>query len=124
MLKKNFPGVNTDSLMNLDALANYYGLPRDEIQALPGMDFSNKPDLSSIPYGSSLKDTRNLYGKNKTQIIKARNTDGDVFYTLTHTGLGNEAVSRVNFEYIDLIPLDNNQFYINFRIHIPLFGLF
>ncbi|HHN8365481.1 TPA: neuraminidase-like domain-containing protein [Morganella morganii] len=116
LLKKNFPGVNTDSLMNLDALANYYGLPRDEIQALPGMDFSNKPDLSSIPYGSSLKDTRNLYGKNKTQKIKAKGAGSDIVYTLTHTGLKNEAASSVNFEYIDLIPLDNNQFYINFSI--------
>ncbi|HIH4319861.1 TPA: Tc toxin subunit A, partial [Morganella morganii] len=107
LLKKNFPGVNTDNLMNPDALANYYELPRDEVQALLEI---------TIPYGSSLKETHNLYGKNKTQIIKARNTDGDVFYTLTHTRLKNEAVSRVNFEYIDLIPLDNNQFYINFRI--------
>ncbi|HHN8406257.1 TPA: neuraminidase-like domain-containing protein [Morganella morganii] len=107
LLKKNFPGVNTDSLMNLDALANYYGLPRDEIQALPEI---------TIPYGSSLKDTHNLYGEKKTQIIKARDTDGDVFYTLTHTRLKNEATNWVNFEYIDLIPLDNNQFYINFSI--------
>ncbi|HCR3992669.1 TPA: insecticidal toxin protein [Morganella morganii] len=116
LLKKNFPGVNTDSLMNPDALANYYELPRDEIQALPGMDFSNTPDLSGIPYGSSLKNTRNLYGKNKTQIIKAGDTDGDVFYTLTHTGLKNESSTWVNFEYIDLIPLGNNQFCINFSI--------
>ncbi|HBL6967270.1 TPA: insecticidal toxin protein, partial [Morganella morganii] len=108
LLEKNFPGVNTDSLMNLDALANYYELPRDEIQALPGI---------TIPYGSSLKDTHNLYGENKTQIIKAKGTDGDVFYTLTHTGLKNESSSWVNFEYIDLIPLDNNQFYINFSIN-------
>ncbi|HDU8611103.1 TPA: insecticidal toxin protein [Morganella morganii] len=107
LLEKNFPGVNTDSLMNLDALANYYELPRDEIQALPGI---------TIPYGSSLKDTHNLYGENKTQIIKAKGTDGDVFYTLTHTGLKNESSIWLNFEYIDLIPLDNNQFYINFSI--------
>ena len=107
LLKKNFPGVNTDSLMNPDALANYYELPRDEIQALPWI---------SIPHGSSLKETHNLYGENKTQIIKAKDTDGDVFYTLTHTGLKNESASSVNFEYIDLIPLGNNQFYINFSI--------
>ncbi|MGJ7226851.1 neuraminidase-like domain-containing protein [Morganella morganii] len=116
LLKKNFPGVNTDSLMNPDALANYYELPRDEIQALPGMDFSNTPDLSGIPYGSSLKNTRNLYGKNKIQKIKARDTSGDILYTLTHTRLQNESSTWVNFEYIDLIPLDNNQFCINFSI--------
>ncbi|WP_341980656.1 neuraminidase-like domain-containing protein [Morganella morganii] len=109
LLKKNFPGVNTDSLMNLDALANYYGLPRDEIQALLEI---------IIPRGSSLKDTRNLYGKNKTQIIKARDTDSDIFYTLTHTRLKNEATNWVNFEYIDLIPLNNNQFLINFSINV------
>ena len=107
LLKKNFPGVNTDSLMNPDALANYYELPRDEIQALLEI---------TIPYGSSLKETHNLYGENKTQIIKAKDTDGDVFYTLTHTGLKNESANSVNFEYIDLIPLGNNQFYINFSI--------
>ncbi|EGT3608826.1 insecticidal toxin protein [Morganella morganii] len=107
LLKKNFPGVNTDSLMNLDALANYYELPRDEVQALLEI---------TIPYGSSLKNIHNLYGQNKTQIIKAGDTDGDVFYTLTHTRLKNEYAIRVNFEYIDLIPLGNNQFYINFSI--------
>ncbi|HCU1239390.1 TPA: insecticidal toxin protein [Morganella morganii] len=107
LLKKNFPGVNTDSLMNPDALANYYELPRDEVQALLEI---------TIPYGSSLKNTHNLYGKNKTQIIKAGDTDGDVFYTLTHTRLKNESSTWVNFEYIDLIPLDNNQFCINFSI--------
>ncbi|EBR0130700.1 insecticidal toxin protein, partial [Salmonella enterica subsp. enterica serovar Ajiobo] len=70
LVKKNFPGVNTGELMNLNALANYYELPRDEIQALPGMDFSgDKPDLSGIPDGASLKDTPDLYGKNKTQKI-------------------------------------------------------
>ncbi|MGJ7394076.1 neuraminidase-like domain-containing protein [Morganella morganii] len=107
LLKKNFPGVNTDSLMNLDALANYYGLPRDEVQALLEI---------TIPYGSSLKNTHNLYGQKKTQIIKAGDTDGNVFYTLTHTRLKNESSTWVNFEYIDLIPLGNNQFCINFSI--------
>ncbi|MBT0400352.1 neuraminidase-like domain-containing protein [Morganella morganii] len=107
LLKKNFPGVNTDSLMKPDALANYYELPRDEVQALPWI---------SIPYGSSLKNTHNLYGQNKTQIIKAGDTDGDVFYTLTHTRLKNEYEHWLRFEYIDLIPLGNNQFCINFSI--------
>lgn len=107
LLKKNFPGIDTNRLMNLDALANYYELPRDEIQALPWI---------SIPYGSSLKNTHNLYGQNKTQIIKAGDTDGDVFYTLTHTRLKNEYEHWLRFEYIDLIPLGNNQFCINFSI--------
>lgn len=107
LLKKNFPGVNTDSLMNLDALANYYELPRDEVQALLEI---------TIPYGSSLKNIHNLYGQNKTQIIKAGDTDGDVFYTLTHTRLKNESSTWVNFDYIDLIPLGNNQFCINFSM--------
>ncbi|MER2861379.1 Tc toxin subunit A-related protein [Morganella morganii] len=107
LLKKNFPGIDTNRLMNLHALANYYELPRDEIQALPWI---------SIPYGSSLKNTHNLYGQNKTQIIKAGDTDGDVFYTLTHTRLKNEYEHWLRFEYIDLIPLGNNQFCINFSI--------
>ncbi|WP_413495376.1 neuraminidase-like domain-containing protein [Morganella psychrotolerans] len=116
LLKKNFPGVDTDSLMNLDALANYYGLPRDEIQALTGIDFSDYIDLSNFPSGSSLKETRNLYGKNKTQKIKAKDAGSNILYTLTHTKLHNEASSYVTFEYIDLIPLNNNQFCINFSI--------
>ncbi len=107
LLKKNFLGINTDSLMDLDALANYYELPRDEVQALLEI---------TIPHGSSLKETHNLYGEKKTQIIKAGGTGGDVFYTLTHTRLKNEYDSIVNFEYIDLIPLNNNQFCINFSI--------
>ncbi|HDU8705787.1 TPA: insecticidal toxin protein [Morganella morganii subsp. morganii] len=118
LVKKNFPGVNTKELMNLDALANYYELPRDEIQALPGMDFSgDKPDLSGIPDGSSLKDTPDLYGKNKTQRIKAKDADRDVLYTLTQTRLENENTERVEFDYIDLIPLDNSDFCINFSIN-------
>lgn len=117
LVKKNFPGVNTGELMNLDALANYYELPRDEIQALPGMDFDDKPDLSGIPYGSSLKDTPDLYGKNKTRKIKAKDAGGDILYTLTLTKLENEYGIWVKFDYIDLIPLDNNQFCINFSIN-------
>ncbi|WP_141650273.1 Tc toxin subunit A [Morganella morganii] len=117
LVKKNFPGVNTKELMNLDALANYYELPRDEIQALPGMDFSgDKPDLSGIPYGSSLKDTPDLYGKNKTQKIKAKDAGGDILYTLTQTKLENESPDRIKFEYIDLIPLGNDHYYINFSV--------
>ncbi|HCR3443230.1 TPA: insecticidal toxin protein [Morganella morganii] len=115
LVKKNFPGVNTKELMNLDALANYYELPRDEIQALPGMDFSGTVDLSGIPYGSSLRYTPDLYGKNKTQKIKAKYTGGDILYTLTHTRLENESPDRIKFEYIDLVPLNNNQFCINFN---------
>lgn len=115
LVKKNFPGVNTKELMNLDALANYYELPRDEIQALLGMDFNgDKPDLSGIPDGSSLKDTPDLYGKNKTRKIKAKDAGGDVLYTLTRTSLKSESPDRIKFEYIDLIPLTNNQFCINF----------
>ncbi|GIZ28577.1 hypothetical protein TUM12151_15190 [Morganella morganii] len=117
LVKKNFPGVNTEELMNLDALANYYELPRDEIQALPEMDFSGNFDLSDIPYGSSLKDTPDLYGKNKTQKIKAKDAGWDILYTITQTSLKNEYTIWVQFEYIDLIPLGNNQFCINFSIN-------
>ncbi|MEG0278758.1 MAG: neuraminidase-like domain-containing protein [Morganella sp. (in: enterobacteria)] len=117
LLKKNFPGVNTEELMNLNALANYYELPRDEIQALPGLNFGDKPDLSGIPSGSSLRDTPDLYRYNGTQKIKTTNSDGDIIYTLTRTKWINDNSNDVQFSYIDLIPLGNNQFCINFSIY-------
>ncbi|STZ13042.1 Tc toxin subunit A [Morganella morganii] len=48
LLKKNFPGIDTDRLMNLDALANYYGLPRDEIQEMLEKYGAKTPDDSHI----------------------------------------------------------------------------
>ena len=87
LLKKNFPGVNTDSLMNLDALANYYELQRDEIQALPEANLSMpKTALPEWPESGSGK-------------WIAKVTDGK---TQTH--------------YIDLVPQSGNQFLVNFSV--------
>ncbi|WP_337152315.1 neuraminidase-like domain-containing protein [Morganella morganii] len=115
LLKKNFPGINTDSLMDLNALANYYGLPRDEIQALPGSDLiGNKTLLSDIPFGSDLKNTPDIFKENNTRLIKTRNTDNEItVYRLTRINL-KDGVDDTHFDYLDLIPQDNNQFCVNF----------
>ena len=87
LLKKNFPGVNTDSLMNPDALANYYELPRDEIQALPEAALSMpKTALPEWPESGSGK-------------WIAKVTDG-----------------KTQAHYIDLIPQSKNQFLVNFNM--------
>lgn len=116
LLKKNFPAVNTDSLMDLNALANYYGLPRDEIQALPGSEFiGNKTILADIPFGSDLKNTPDIFKDHNTRLIKTKNTDNEItVYRLTRTNL-KDSISDTHFDYIDLIPQDNNQFCVNFR---------
>ncbi|HDF2327421.1 TPA: insecticidal toxin protein [Morganella morganii] len=118
LLKKNFPAVNTDSLMDLNALANYYGLPRDEIQALPGSEFiGNKTILADIPFGSDLKNTPNIFKDHNTRLIKIRNTDNEItVYRLTRENFQNYNISAgTTFDYIDLIPQNNNQFCVNFR---------
>lgn len=119
LLEKNFPGVNTDSLMDLDALANYYGLPRDEIQALDGIESTcNSPDLSDISWGNSLKEKPDLYGTDKTQKIKTIDADGQInVYTLTHQDFHTKKPSYVAFDYVDLIPSDNGQTIVNFRLN-------
>lgn len=87
LLKKNFPGVNTDSLMSPDALANYYELPRDEIQALPEAALSMpKTALPEWPESGSGK-------------WIAKITDG-----------------KTQANYIDLVPQSENQFLVNFSV--------
>lgn len=115
LLKKNFPAVNIDSLMDLNALANYYGLPRDEIQALPGSEFiGNKSILADIPFGSDLKNTPDIFKENNTRFIKTKNTNNEInVYLLTRKNLSDYSYST-HFNYIDLIPQDNNQFCVNF----------
>ncbi|HHN8404977.1 TPA: neuraminidase-like domain-containing protein, partial [Morganella morganii] len=115
LLEKNFPGVNTDSLMNLDALANYYELPRDEIQALPdSVLIGNNQILSDIPFGSDLKDTPNIFKTNKIRRIKTKETNDKInIYTFTQTNF-NDRGAALKFDYIDLIPQGNNQFCVNF----------
>ncbi|MBT0333543.1 insecticidal toxin protein [Morganella morganii subsp. morganii] len=87
LLENNFPGVNPESLMNLDALANYYELPRDEIQALPEAALSMpKTALPEWPESGSGK-------------WIAKVTDG-----------------KTQAHYIDLIPQSKNQFLVNFNM--------
>ncbi|HHZ8352994.1 TPA: neuraminidase-like domain-containing protein [Morganella morganii] len=117
LLKKNFPAVNTDSLMDLNALANYYGLPRDEIEALPGSELiGNSKILSDIPFGSDLKNTPDIFKENNTRLIKTRNIYNEItVYRLTRINLKDDNADT-HFNYIDLIPQDNNQFCVNFRV--------
>lgn len=88
LLENNFPDVNPESLMNLDALANYYELSRDEIQALPEAALSMpKTALPEWPESGSGKWIAKLQGDNPNQ-----------------------------FHYIDLVPLSGNQFLVNFNM--------
>ncbi|EOZ4593644.1 neuraminidase-like domain-containing protein [Morganella morganii] len=88
LLENNFPGVNPESLMNLDALANYYELSRDEIQALPEAALSMpKTALPEWPESGSGKWIAKLQGDNPKQ-----------------------------FHYIDLVPQSGNQFLVNFSV--------
>ncbi|AVK37661.1 neuraminidase-like domain-containing protein [Morganella morganii] len=87
LLENNFPGVNPESLMNLDALANYYELSRDEIQALPEAALSMpKTALPEWPESGSGK-------------WIAKVTDG-----------------KTQAHYIDLVPQSKNQFLVNFNM--------
>ncbi|HDS6401894.1 TPA: insecticidal toxin protein, partial [Morganella morganii subsp. morganii] len=103
LLKKNFPGVNTDSLMGLDALANYYELPRDEIQALVTGEIADKSQ------------TPDIYKSNKL-VIPVINSDGKmVLSELTKTPDG-----KTQLHYIDLIPQGKNQFLVNFSVQTTI----
>lgn len=101
LLEKNFPGVNTDSLMDLDALANYYGLPRDEIQALITSEITDKSQ------------TPDVYKSNKL-VIPVIRTDGKIELSeLTKTPDG-----KTQAYYIDLIPQGGDRFLVNFSVQI------
>ncbi|WP_413482742.1 neuraminidase-like domain-containing protein [Morganella psychrotolerans] len=97
LLKKNFPGVNTDSLMDLDALANYYELPRDEIQEMLEKRGAETP---------------NAYRDNKlvSHIIE---TDGKITLSAITKGKG---YSTEGYHYIDVIPQGGKQFLLNFSV--------
>ncbi len=97
LLKKNFPGINTDSLMDLNALAGYYGLPRDEIQALVTGEIADKSQ------------TPDIYKSNKL-VIPVIHSDGKIVLSeLTKTPDG-----KTQAYYIDLIPQGGNRFLVNF----------
>ncbi|MBT0394983.1 insecticidal toxin protein [Morganella morganii subsp. morganii] len=97
LLKKNFPGVNTDSLMNLDALANYYELPRDEIQEMLEKYGAKTPDDSHI----------------NTLPLHFVETDGKI----TVIGITKKIYNHSKeFFYIDLVPQGDKQFLVNFSV--------
>lgn len=103
LLKKNFPGIDTDRLMNLDALANYYELPRDEIQALVTGEIADKSQ------------TPDIYKSNKL-VIPVINSDGKmVLSELSKTPDG-----KTQLHYIDLIPQGKNQFLVNFSVQTTI----
>ena len=99
LLEKNFPRVNTESLMNLDALANYYELPRDEIQALVTSEIADKSQ------------TPNVY-KSNNLVIPVINPGGKIVLSkLTKT-----PDSKTQLHYLDLIPQGGNRFLVNFSV--------
>ncbi|WP_407291726.1 Tc toxin subunit A-related protein [Morganella morganii] len=99
LLKKNFPGIDTDRLMNLDALANYYELPRDEIQALITSEIADKSQ------------TPNVY-KSNNLVIPVINPGGKIVLSkLTKT-----PDSKTQLHYLDLIPQGRNRFLVNFSV--------
>ncbi|WP_421533431.1 neuraminidase-like domain-containing protein [Morganella morganii] len=103
LLKKNFPGVNTDSLMNLDALANYYGLPRDEIQEMLEKHGVETPDAY----------------KNNKLVTPVINIDGKIRLS----EISKEDNKPTYADYLDVIPLGGKQFLVNFSVNetVPQF---
>ncbi|WP_341258796.1 neuraminidase-like domain-containing protein [Morganella morganii] len=95
--KKNFLGIDTDRLMNLDALANYYGLPRDEIQEMLEKYGAKTPDDSHI----------------NTLPLHFVETDGKI----TVIGITKKIYNHPKeFFYIDLVPQGDKQFLVNFSV--------
>ncbi|MGJ7175934.1 neuraminidase-like domain-containing protein [Morganella morganii] len=99
LLKKNFPGIDTDRLMNLDALANYYGLPRDEIQALVTGEIADKSQTPDIYKSNNL-------------VIPVINSDGKMVLS----ELSKTPDSKTQLHYLDLIPQGRNRFLVNFSV--------
>ncbi|MET4876573.1 neuraminidase-like domain-containing protein [Morganella morganii] len=97
LLEKNFPGVNTDSLMDLNALASYYGLPRDEIQEMLEKRGAETPNA----YRNDIL---------QSPVIEAEGK-------ITVSTLSKKLVdSNTRYQYCDLIPLGGDQFLINASI--------
>ncbi len=97
LLKKNFPGVNTESLMNLDALANYYELPRDEIQEM--LEKRNAETPNAYRNDKLTSHTLDKNGKISISSITRALSYGSELYN-----------------YVDLIPLGKKHFLLNFSV--------
>lgn len=99
-LKNNFPKIKIRKLMTPDALANYYELPADEIQALIAAETTGR--LA----------TPDMYNKNNKLVIPAISTDGK----MTFSELVKTPDDQKQADYIDLIPQGGNQFLVNFSV--------
>ncbi|AUR31073.1 insecticidal toxin protein [Morganella morganii] len=101
-LKKNFPTVKIKDLMTLDALANYYELPADDIQALVAAEITGR-----LP-------TPDVYNDDNKLVIPVISTGGKItFSELVKTQNDEEGEQA---DYIDLIPQGGNQFLVNFSV--------
>ena len=99
-LKRNFPKVKIKDLMTLDALANYYELPADDIQALIAAEITGR-----LP-------TPDVYNDDNKLVIPAINTGGKI----TFSELAKTQSDEKQADYIDLIPQGGNQFLVNFSV--------
>ncbi|QXO43942.1 hypothetical protein CXB74_006885 [Morganella morganii] len=112
LLKKNFPAVNTDSLMDLNALANYYGLPRDEIQEMLEAVIAEKMSAQKyMPHKQSQtgQSTINTY-------IQPNGKIKDEKLTITLI-TDNEDFSKEHIQYFNILPQGNNHFLVSFMIN-------
>ncbi|HDU8643356.1 TPA: insecticidal toxin protein [Morganella morganii subsp. morganii] len=99
-LKRNFPKVKIKDLMTLDALANYYELPADDIQALVAAEITGR-----LP-------TPDVYNGDNKLVIPVISTDGNI----TFSELAKTQSDEKQADYIDLIPQGGNQFLVNFGV--------
>ncbi|HIH4846074.1 TPA: neuraminidase-like domain-containing protein [Morganella morganii] len=99
-LKKNFPKIKIKDLMTLDALANYYELPADDIQALVAAEITGR-----LP-------TPDVYNDDNKLVIPVISTDGKI----TFRELAKTQSDEKQADYIDLIPQGGNQFLVNFSV--------
>ncbi|WP_274369208.1 neuraminidase-like domain-containing protein [Morganella morganii] len=99
-LKNNFPTIKIRKLMAPDALANYYELPADKIQALIAAEITGR---LATPY---------MYNKNNKLIIPAISAGGKI----TFSELVKTPDDKKQADYIDLIPQGGNQFLVNFSV--------
>ena len=99
-LKKNFPKIKIKDLMTLDALANYYELPADDIQALVAAEITGR-----LP-------TPDVYNDDNKLVIPVISTGGKI----TFRELAKTQSDEKQADYIDLIPQGGNQFLVNFSV--------
>ncbi|HCR4032788.1 neuraminidase-like domain-containing protein [Morganella morganii] len=99
-LKNNFPMIKIKDLMTLDALANYYELPADEIQALIAAEITG------------LLSTPDMYDDDYKLVIPAISTGGKIRFS----ELAKTPDDKKQAIYIDLIPQGGNQFLVNFSV--------